>query len=127
MRIVEFLNNLYIVSAICKESEVPYAVIRFNPRHDLYKAHFPGHPITPGVILLQIATIMLEHIEDKQLQLQEVENIKFNKTVGSNDTINIVYNKVEEINNQLKASIQIEIRGTVYAKMLLTYNIIRRP
>jgi 3-hydroxyacyl-[acyl-carrier-protein] dehydratase len=29
------------------------AAYTFRPDHDFYRGHFPGHPITPGVILIE--------------------------------------------------------------------------
>ena len=35
------------------------AVVRLDPSSPVYAAHFPGYPITPGVILIEIATELL--------------------------------------------------------------------
>ncbi len=29
------------------------ATYRFRPEHDFYRGHFPGNPVTPGVILIE--------------------------------------------------------------------------
>ena len=48
-------NSLYAIEgqetadgAVCYD-------IRLHPDHTIYKAHFPGEPITPGVCVIQIA------------------------------------------------------------------------
>ena len=33
--------------------------IRLNPDHEIYRAHFPGNPITPGVCIVQIISEVL--------------------------------------------------------------------
>ena len=38
------------------------AVVRLDPSSPVYAAHFPGYPITPGVILIQIATELLTYL-----------------------------------------------------------------
>lgn len=124
---MKFLNNLYTISSICKEAVSPYVAVRFNPDHEVYKAHFPGNPITPGVLLMQIARIVLEDIVGKGLRLQEVVNIKFNKPVRPDDTATFTYTKIEKHDNLLRASIKIEAEGDCYAKMSLVYNIVSRP
>ncbi len=35
------------------------AVVRLNPSSEVYKAHFPGFPVTPGACLFQIALDLL--------------------------------------------------------------------
>lgn len=124
MKTMKFLNNLYTVSTICRETDAPYVVIHFNSNHEVYKAHFPSNPITPGVVLLRIATVMLEDIAGKHLRLEDAQNIKFYKSVDPDATVAITYNKLTEQGSQLKASIRIETEGVVYAKMTLVYNVL---
>ena len=119
---MKFLNNLYQVSTINKDAAPQYAVTQFNPNHGLYKAHFLGNPITPGVVLLQIAKIMLENITGKHLRLTEVEHIKFNKSVGPDATAKITFMKLVQTDASLRANIKIEVEDIVYARMSLIYN-----
>lgn len=121
---MKFLSNLYTVSTICRDVDVPYAIIRFNPDHELYKSHFPDNPVTPGVVLLQIVTVVLEDMVGKSLRLEEAGDVKFYKSVGPSATATITYNKLTEQNNQMKTAVRIEIEDVVYAKMSLTYKVV---
>lgn len=47
------------------------ATIKLIPSCPIYKAHFPGYPITPGVTLVQIATEIMGK------QLKGARDIKF--------------------------------------------------
>lgn len=123
---MKFLNDLYTVTAASQDADAHRVTVRFNPSHPVYKAHFPGNPITPGVLLMQMARLMLEDILDKGLRLQEVANIKFNKPVCPDDTATFTFARLTEQDNRLKASIRIEVEGTAYAKMSLVYNIVPR-
>ena len=52
---MKLLDSLFsIVSASSEDGRHVYT-IRLNPEHFIYKAHFPGEPITPGVCIMQIA------------------------------------------------------------------------
>ncbi len=43
------LDKLYTFKVLKKNNEIIIADISFNPEHNIYKGHFPGLPITPGV------------------------------------------------------------------------------
>jgi len=52
-------------------------IIEFNPEHFIYQAHFPDHPITPGVCIIQIIKELLVEIVQRNLFLKKIDNIKF--------------------------------------------------
>ncbi len=58
-------------------SDVDEFTIRLNPEHIIYKAHFPNHPITPGVCIIRIIRELLELKLGVKLVLKEVKNLKF--------------------------------------------------
>ena len=44
--------------------------VRLNASHVIYKAHFPGMPITPGVCIIQMVTECLQqHLEEQNGRL----------------------------------------------------------
>lgn len=51
--------------------------IILNPDHLIYKAHFPGQPVTPGVCILQILQELLSVEMGKQLFIKNIKNAKF--------------------------------------------------
>ena len=57
------------------------AIVRLNPDHIIYKGHFPGHPVTPGVIQLQIIHELLEEYTGNKLKLNTISNCKFLKVL----------------------------------------------
>ena len=70
-------NSLYAIegqetvdSAVCYD-------IRLHADHTIYKAHFPGEPITPGVCVIQIAKELLEDHLQRPLAIKAVKNVKF--------------------------------------------------
>jgi 3-hydroxyacyl-[acyl-carrier-protein] dehydratase len=48
------LNNFYTVTETHKQDNGLQAVIRINPGHEIFKGHFPGQPVVPGVCMVQI-------------------------------------------------------------------------
>jgi 3-hydroxyacyl-[acyl-carrier-protein] dehydratase len=70
-------NNLYVIEGQQSvEGTVSYD-IRLQPDHTIYKAHFPGEPITPGVCVIQIAKELLEEHLQRPLAIKAVKNVKF--------------------------------------------------
>lgn len=47
------LNDFFKITDI-KNADKYTISIEMNPKHDIYKGHFPGNPITPGVCLTQM-------------------------------------------------------------------------
>ena len=69
---------------------------KFNENEFFFKGHFPGHPIVPGVILIEmmaqagaalIAYSIKEETFDKIVYLMNVEKTKFRKPVFPNQVI----------------------------------------
>ncbi len=51
--------------------------IQLNSDSPIYKGHFPGNPITPGVVIIAIARELIEHITGQKLQLTVVQSVKY--------------------------------------------------
>ena len=60
--------------------------IRFNGDHIIYKGHFPGHPVTPGVVQLQIVHELLEYHLEMGLKLLRMPQCKFLKILDPEQT-----------------------------------------
>lgn len=89
------------------------AVVKLLPESPIYKAHFPGYPITPGVTLLQIA---LELMGKKLVGARE---IKFVAPVLPGDGIEICYEWIFKADDSVNVNI-LTPDGTQYAKMSLS-------
>lgn len=59
--------------------------VRLNPEHFIYKAHFPGHPITPGVCLMQMVAELAQEAEGCSLYVRSVRNAKYTGVVVPGD------------------------------------------
>jgi len=70
-------NSLYVIEGqSVAEGTVCYD-IRLQADHTIYKAHFPGEPITPGVCVIQMAKELLEDYLQRRLTIKAVKNVKF--------------------------------------------------
>jgi 3-hydroxyacyl-[acyl-carrier-protein] dehydratase len=56
--------------------------VQLNPDHEIYKGHFPGKPVTPGVVQIQIITELVEFMTKKKMKLEKMSNCKFLKILN---------------------------------------------
>lgn len=74
---MNFLNKLYTVESVRRSQEGASYDLRLNPDHIIYRAHFPGEPITPGVCILQMGIELLSDALGEEVELQEAKSVKF--------------------------------------------------
>ena len=48
-----------------------------NEQHDVFKGHFPGNPVMPGVCMIQIIKELTAGLTRQPLFLQSLGNVKF--------------------------------------------------
>lgn len=98
--------------------------IGFNSEHVIYKAHFPGKPITPGVCIIAMVTELLEHKLGMQLQLSQVKNLKFISPISPIDDPQVTINFShidQETPGLTRARGEITAHSQVFTKFSITY------
>ncbi len=93
-------------------------IVKLNPEHQIFDGHFPGNPVVPGVVSIQIISEILAEHTGKKLSLTGAKNIKFpamiNPTMNSELYFKIYYIKNED--NSYKVTAQIFYEETVFLK-----------
>lgn len=118
---MKLLNDFYHIDAIITNDVDLTCKVGLNAGHAIYKAHFPGNPITPGVVLVQIATELISSVHGRDYQLCEAVDIKFRRTVTPDVAPVFTFTKVTEADGVVSARISIDADGTTYAKMSLKF------
>ena len=94
-------------------------LIRLNPECFIYKAHFPGQPVTPGVCLVQIAVELLGETMGRQLKIRRMKEAKFLSVVSPDScpelTVRLL--KIQEDEDKVSAKLSIEGDGELKAKI----------
>lgn len=86
-------DDFFTIKNVSPESSHQYQVeIELNPHHSIYKGHFPGLPVLPGVCQIEIVKEVLEEILTKSLHLSEAKNIKFTHPVDPRQTTSLILN-----------------------------------
>lgn len=96
---------------------------RFRPESDFYRGHFPGHPVTPGVLLVEtmaqtgvvalgifLATFELGEEEAGKLVTFFTEaQVEFTGTVAPGDTVEVTGRKVFFRRRKLRAEVSMRL------------------
>ena len=79
--------------------------IKLNPDHLIYKAHFPGQPVTPGVCILQMIQELLSVQKGMPLYIRKIKNAKFTNVISpqTDSEISVIFNSVSEEEGGIKA------------------------
>ena len=117
-------NKLYTISDTEHEGETTRFSLNLNAAHEIYGAHFPGEPVTPGVCLVQMAGELLEECLGRKLQLKKAVNVKFLSPVSPVDTPSVgftVSSSPADAEGLIRSSVKVEHEGRVMAKMSLIH------
>lgn len=71
------MNDFYTINNLTPGENSVSGVITFNAAHDIFKGHFPGQPVVPGVCTMQIVKEILQEQTSKNLLLRSTGQVKF--------------------------------------------------
>ncbi|MEO8086710.1 MAG: 3-hydroxyacyl-ACP dehydratase [Bacteroidota bacterium] len=74
---MKLLNDFFKILSIEKSVSKISVAVELNPAHEIFKGHFPGNPVVPGVCMVQMLKEILSHIYKKEFTLQEASQLKF--------------------------------------------------
>ncbi|MEP7278535.1 MAG: 3-hydroxyacyl-ACP dehydratase, partial [Bacteroidota bacterium] len=63
-------GSFYTIVSPVIEPENIRAILKINPDHAIFKGHFPGQPVVPGVCMMQIVKELMETGTGRRLRLQ---------------------------------------------------------
>ena len=75
------IPGFYTIEEFQVSENQVHAQISLNPDHDVYKGHFPGQPVVPGVIQLQMIKEVVQKTINQKLLLSEMAFAKYLNTV----------------------------------------------
>jgi len=114
------LNDFYKIIKTDYSKDNPdsfHVKIELNGRHKIFKGHFPGNPVVPGVCIIQIVKEILLKLLKKNLFLSEGINIKFISVIKPdiNKILNIDY-KIKQENNIFRVRALISFKERIFFK-----------
>lgn len=96
--------------------------VRLNPGHEIFQAHFPGQPITPGVCQIQMVIEILAHCLEADVSLTDIKHVKYLSVIKPDATpqLTVCFQKLEQADGTCQAVVTIGHGGQTYTKMSMT-------
>ena len=103
------LTNFYKVLSVDEQEAGKFtAQVSLNAEHDVFKGHFPGNPVTPGVCMMQIIKDITQEVTGLNLRLQSATNVKFMALINPFETPDLsIELDIQETNDDM-----IKVRNT---------------
>ncbi len=80
------LNHFFTIQCLYAEQSSITADIEINEKHKIFKGHFPGQPVVPGVCMMQIIKEILEEGLDITTKLSKASDLKFLSVINPVET-----------------------------------------
>lgn len=86
---MKLLGNMFILDEMLQSDIFR---LHTNASHPIYKAHFPQHPVTPGVCIVKLIEDLMAQRLGINLQLKRVKNLKFIQPIIPSEALNLEVN-----------------------------------
>jgi 3-hydroxyacyl-[acyl-carrier-protein] dehydratase len=113
------MTTLYTISNLTASGGAFHAEITFNPAHPVFAGHFPGKPVVPGVVLVEITTAVASRLTGRELAVKEASVIKFLQVIEPlfHPVVKIEGTIFEETEGRFKADLSFGAGEVVFAKL----------
>ncbi|WP_080777000.1 3-hydroxyacyl-ACP dehydratase [Chryseobacterium phocaeense] len=117
------LTDFYTLQSYDKAENGSYTTyIHLNKDHDIFKGHFPGNPVTPGVCMMQIVKELTEEITASKLFLKTASNVKFMAIINPFETPDLKLQlDITEDEEGVKVKNTTSFGETIALKMSVSY------
>ena len=118
------LEGLYEIQEFEYAEPHVKATIKLNKEHRIFEGHFPGHPVLPGVCVIQIIKELTEKSLEKKLLLSVASNVKFMAVINP-EKHDIVQFEIElaENGDEVKIKNTVSFEDTLALKLNANFKI----
>ncbi len=120
-----FYNDLFTIESQKIEEGHALFTIQLNPAHRIYKGHFPGDGITPGVCILQMACDLFSLIHQQTFVISSMKSVKFMQLIRPSVTPTVTYEftyQPAEENGSFNAKCTVTHENETLTKTTLTFS-----
>lgn len=84
------MQQTHTLYEILEENEHQF-LLRMEQGHPVYRGHFPGNPITPGVLTLQMIRECLSRKIGRTLHYSSIKNCRFADMIKPGDHLRLTF------------------------------------
>lgn len=119
------LENLFEILNVKIEDNIILADVALCKQNDIFKAHFPGNPITPGVCQLYLVKFLVQKkIANQPVTFVKSKELKFTHILTPNKTTDFkVEIKIIQNDKIINAEAKLFDKENVFLKSKITYQI----
>lgn len=105
-----FRNDLYTAGKIIQNDSGCSVPIALNPAHPIFRGHFPGQPVLPGVCMIEMLKEVLEDLLRQELRISGAPVIKFLAMIVPDKTPDFTIELSYE-----RAAAAIQVQGRIFS------------
>lgn len=119
------IEGLYTVLSQEQVENELKVTVKLHKEHEVFKGHFPGSPVMPGVCMIQMIKELTEQKLGKNLFLTVASNVKFMAIINPevNETIVVSLNIIDE-DGIVKVKNVTSYDETVALKLTATFKVL---
>ncbi len=112
------LRSIYEIKLFELVNQEVKAEIIFNKNHKVFDGHFPGNPIVPGVVQIQIMKDLLERALQKNVFLNRAKSIKFLNVINPYEVSEVLFEIMfeQQSESSFKVKCVVKTKTQVYMK-----------
>ncbi len=119
------IEDLYTIKTFESNGDNVAVIIILNKDHEIFRGHFPGNPVMPGVCMIQIIKELTEMKVKKNLFLSNCSNIKFMAIINPEKSEELKLNlDISEPEGEIKVKNVTFFADTLALKLNATFKII---
>ena len=111
-------GHFYTVKSPLLQEDSIQAVLEINPAHEIFKGHFPGQPVVPGVCMMQIVKELLQKATGRTLRLLHGQDLKFLSVIDpqKNNTVHAEANYSVLASGDINVTARLFLNETTFFK-----------
>lgn len=102
-------NDLYTTDLVTENNSVLQVSVKLNAHHPIFKGHFPGQPVLPGVCMLEMIQEIMEEQLRQKLRISKGPLIKFLTMINPDKNPFIIIEVQYDLTDE-----KITVRGKIF-------------